>query len=62
MAKKPETTSVELQPIKTRRIIANLRGTSPLIMHRFAFKAWGAVRSGLVRQGRRGMVRSDRTW
>lgn len=38
--RKPETQTVAFQPIDTRRIIVNLRGTSPLIMHRFAFKAW----------------------
>lgn len=32
--------TVQMQPIKTRRIITHVVGTSPLIMHRFAFKAW----------------------
>lgn len=31
---------VEIQPIATRRIIISLCGVSPLIMHRFARKAW----------------------
>jgi hypothetical protein len=40
MAKKPEAISVDIQPIKMRSVVAFLCGTSPLIMHRFAFKAW----------------------
>jgi hypothetical protein len=39
MAKK-QSAFVEIQPIKTRRIILNLVGTSPLIMNRFSRKAW----------------------
>jgi len=37
---KTETLSAQIMPIKTRRIIVHLCSTSPLIMHRFAFKAW----------------------
>jgi len=40
MAKKLEAQTVEIQPIKMRSVIVFLVGTSPLIMHRFAFKAW----------------------
>jgi len=40
MAKKAELTTVIFDEIKTRRVIAHIVGTSPLIMHRFAFKAW----------------------
>jgi hypothetical protein len=38
--KKQQKLVMEIQPIKTRRIVAFLVGTSPLIMHRFALKAW----------------------
>ena len=38
--KKVETVATTIQPIKTRRLITHLCGTSPFIMHRFAFKAW----------------------
>lgn len=37
---KKSEASAEITPIKTRRISVCLVGTSPLIMHRFAFKAW----------------------
>ena len=37
---KLEAVKVEIQPIKMRQLIVFLVGTSPLIMHRFAFKAW----------------------
>lgn len=42
MAKRPPQKEeiTEIAPIKTRRIILNIVGTSHLIMHRFAFKAW----------------------
>lgn len=41
MAKKPtETTAVEIQEISMGRVRCNLVGTTPLIMHRFASKAW----------------------
>ena len=40
MAKKIEAMQFEIQPIKMRELIVFLVGTSPLIMHRFAFKAW----------------------
>jgi hypothetical protein len=32
--------SVEITPIKTKKLTINIVGTSPMIMHRFAFKAW----------------------
>jgi hypothetical protein len=38
--KKTETTQIEVQEIKMGEVRANLLGTSPLIMHRFPFKAW----------------------
>lgn len=37
---KTDTLTTEIAPIKTRRLIVNLVGTSPLIMHRYALKAW----------------------
>lgn len=40
MAKAKESIVVEINPIKMRRIIVNLVGTTPLIMHRFARKTW----------------------
>lgn len=40
MAKKPEQTAIEIQEIKMGRIRCNIVGNTPLIMHRFASKAW----------------------
>jgi len=40
MVKKAKETAVEIQEIRMGTIRANLVGTSPLVMHRFASKAW----------------------
>lgn len=38
--KRDQTEVVDIQPIETRRLIVNVVGTSPFIVHRFAQKAW----------------------
>lgn len=38
--KNTEHTTLVIEPIKMRSVIVHLVGISPLIMHRFAFKAW----------------------
>lgn len=40
MAKKKQEATIEIMPITMGRITVHVLGTSPLIMHRFAKKAW----------------------
>lgn len=57
MAKKQSNTEVMvIDPIKTRRIIVNIVGTSPLIMHRFNQKAWQEL---LLPSGRKNQAALD---
>jgi len=39
-AKKLETSTIEIAPVRMNKLTVHLLGTTPMIQHRFAFKAW----------------------
>jgi hypothetical protein len=57
-AKKKEDVSIEIQEIEMGEVRMNLLGSSPMIMNRFAFKAWQELLFPSVKLNRTGLEQS----